>query len=181
MVSENQTTNQDKTQLHKEIEQWILESLSKSHPAFNNFPPCPYAKEALLKNKITIHTIEGDAKEFILNAVENFESYKVEVLVLVDEKNSLTKNQTQELVKEVREILTPINYWLMYDHPAVEEMVSDFDVSFNKAPLFFLQKLDMLCKKADELEKTGYYKNWDPEYYTRVVTKRKQLLKKRDE
>ena len=37
------------------IEIWIENFLNKTSPTLNNLPPCPFAKQALINNKIKIH------------------------------------------------------------------------------------------------------------------------------
>ena len=34
------------------VKDWITNFLSKQSPAFNDLPPCPFAKQALIDNKI---------------------------------------------------------------------------------------------------------------------------------
>ena len=36
----------------EDLENWIVETLSKPNPIFNNLPPCPYAKKAWLDGKV---------------------------------------------------------------------------------------------------------------------------------
>ena len=40
------------------IKIWIENFLNKTSPTLNNLPPCPFAKQALITNKIKIHEIK---------------------------------------------------------------------------------------------------------------------------
>jgi hypothetical protein len=175
---EKQTAFIKSSRLEQDIKDWILTRLSTAHPAFNNLPPCPFAKEALLTKKVRIHRLLNPALSCVHREIELFESYNADVLVLVDEDGRLTRTETESLVEMIRKQYSLQNYWVMYDHPDVDEYVDEFDVSFNKAPLLFLQKLDNLNLRAAELESRGYYKNWSPEYYEDVVKSRARLAPK---
>jgi hypothetical protein len=172
---EREISRQTSLKIEADIRDWILTRLSKAHPAFNNLPPCPFAREALLANKVQLKPLRFPAFECVQNEISQFEDSNIDVLVLFDELNQLSKTQIESLVQTIREQYAAKNYWLMYDHPDVEEHVADFDVSFNKTPLLFLQKLDNLNEKATELEQRGYYKNWSSDYFQDVVGRRKGL------
>jgi len=46
------------------ISNWILETLSVKHPAFNNMPPCPYAKKALLDGNVKVLEVTDFEEQF---------------------------------------------------------------------------------------------------------------------
>jgi hypothetical protein len=164
--------------LHKDIVEWVLGALSQSHPDFNGLPPCPYAKEAIVGNKVAIFAMSAKPALQISQICREFEAFGAEVVVLVDDHQTLEMSQMQKLVFRLREELAPLNFWIMYDHPKIEERIGSFDVSFHKAPLLFIQKLDELCAKADKLQTLDYYGGWAPDYFKRVFLQRKLHAKK---
>ena len=44
------------------LTKWIVDFVSKTHPDLGNFPPCPFAKQALMESKITFQQVK-DVKE----------------------------------------------------------------------------------------------------------------------
>ena len=42
--------NKDEIQL--KLNQWLVDFVEKPNPLLNNWPPCPYARQARLSNKI---------------------------------------------------------------------------------------------------------------------------------
>ena len=42
------------TSMDEQIRSWITSFLSKPNPLLNNFPPCPFAKKALLDERVQI-------------------------------------------------------------------------------------------------------------------------------
>ena len=42
-----------------QLENWILDFLSKPNPAFDNLPPCPYAKKAWVDGNVEIKQFEN--------------------------------------------------------------------------------------------------------------------------
>ena len=44
--------------MESKINEWIVNRLSINLPEFNNLPACPFAKEALVNNKILIQELD---------------------------------------------------------------------------------------------------------------------------
>ena len=44
----------DKNQAKQDITAWINDFVSKPNALLNNFPPCPYARKAMLEQKVDI-------------------------------------------------------------------------------------------------------------------------------
>ena len=64
--------------MESKINEWIVNRLSINLPEFNNLPACPFAKEALIKNKIVIQELDNQfesrlsMKEYFLAELENY-------------------------------------------------------------------------------------------------------------
>ena len=156
------------------IHGWIKGVLSQPHSALNNLSPCPYAKEALLKNEIKIFSTESSPKESLEWMMQNFESLKKRVVVLTCSASLLTSEETTEFVSSIRTSFKGQDLWLMYDHPDISERVLDVDFSYGKEILFFIQKLTDLSQAAQLLMDKGYYKNWPADYFESVFTQREK-------
>lgn len=156
----------------KDLSDWILTTLSRSEEALNHLPPCPYAREALLKRDLEVFEPQSDVEAGLLELLENYPTYNKKVLILSCEKSQLSLKETEDLVLDIRQQYSSKNLWLMYDHPLEEEKVGDIDFSNGNYLLFFVQYLSDLIQKSSELSKSGYYKNWPAEYYSQVVQNR---------
>ena len=45
--------------------QWISDFVSKPNPLLNNFPPCPFAKQAVLEKKIAFEVADKDINLYL--------------------------------------------------------------------------------------------------------------------
>ena len=90
---------EDLKNFKKYIENWILNDLSINDSFFNNLPKCPYAKKALINNKILYdfsnHTNIYKKIDEIANNWNNF-SYEV---ALIKMNNNIDPN----LLKKIHE------------------------------------------------------------------------------
>ena len=173
------------TPVHKieaDIRKWSHEFLEVPNKKLNGLPPCPYAKQAWLDNKVifSINTgVDGLAKE-----VADFESHDYDI------------------VEWANEVLPDIHYldgWcdgvnqamsiagkdmhLMVFHPdydaeeaGLDFLVEDGVVDHNLLYcMVFVQRLSTLDDAALSLEKSGYYKHFPEEVYQSLVLDRREL------
>ena len=167
--------NSDATKM---IHEWISKTLSIPNKNLNGLPPCPYAKEAVLNNEISIFYADKNIEDSVEHTLNQFDSFKKRAVILSCPPSSLSSKETSSLVKKLREKFYTNNLWLMYDHPDIEESVADMNFSFEHSLLFFFQKLDDLTIASQALYKKGYYKNWPEEYFNAVFSKREDYFKK---
>ena len=162
-----------------EIRQWIEERLSTNLPEFNNLPACPFAKEALIKNKIVIQELDNQyesrlsIKEYFLAELENY-SYHwpkgKEVIVLGCKPELISSDDLSDIVEIASEkFLTKRGFIALEDHPDVEEKVLDYKLNQGSYALILLQEAEKLQKAREILKKKQYYKNWTKDYLDDVV------------
>jgi hypothetical protein len=167
--------------MESDIHAWILNSLSHNLEEFNNMPACPYAKQALVDNKVKcveINSVFGDdvIPYQFLAELENF-SYQwpkgIEVVVLGCNPDYISALRLTEIAEQANStFLKTRGYLVLEDHPSVEESVAGYVVNQGAWALLLLQSRKKVIAARKILEKRGYYKNWDPEYYTEVVSDR---------
>ena len=46
------------TSMDEQIRSWITKFVSRPNPLLNNFPPCPFAKKAMLDDRIDIYKFD---------------------------------------------------------------------------------------------------------------------------
>lgn len=167
--------------MESDVHAWILDKLSVDLEEFNNMPACPYAKQALLDGKIKcveINSVFGPdlIPDQFLAELENF-SYQwpkgSEVVVLGCNPELISAEQLTELAEQANNtFLKARGYLVLEDHPAVEESVAGYVVNQGTWALLLLQPKKKIIAAREILDRRGYYKNWDHEYYKEVVLDR---------
>ncbi len=161
----------------QDILKWIREFVEKPNALLNNWPPCPYAKEARLKNKVQIQisSLEDFRQTLQDQAHLLLESSNEVIVVALARGQLLEVKETQKIVRQFREQWVPLDVYILMDHPKDSEITGGLSMNQGTYQLFFLQKLSALKQASAELEKVGYYSHWEPEYYRRVVLGRREF------
>ena len=172
----------------QEIVQWSTEALEKPSPFFNNLPPCPYARNALLNNKVAIIFKREDSYQTLYSCVSQFDD-SFELAIIVDLCNEKTPNQFHEYLDDMNEAISKGMFidqdiWLMGFHPDDEpsDFVADIDFDYEDDTeycMIFVQRLSKLQQAADKLDKKGYYDSYDGEYDASEIYKRRNQLYRR--
>lgn len=159
----------------QDILKWIREFVEKPNALLNNWPPCPYAKEARLKNKVRIcMTSLENLEQTFSEEVLLLESSNHEVSVVALNKGVLMSvTEAKELIHALRHKWSARDIYILMDHPEIKEVTRGLCMNQGTYQIFFLQRLSSLKKAEGELEKAGYYSDWDSDYYQRVVQSRK--------
>jgi hypothetical protein len=155
------------TDFEEYLRNWIVEVLDKPQPWLNNLPACPYAKQALINNRVDFrrsHTYINDVHELFDNWNTQFD-----VVVLVCDDN-LDSNTFSKHVAEINKKYVPLGYACLEDHIDCVESVKDITFNNGKYNLILCQPLDKLNSASTQLAKQGYYQHWDKDYYDQVVS-----------
>ena len=158
------------------IQDWIENFLCKDNIAFNNMPPFPFAKQAMLDDKIVYHELQPihlPMGDYFVAELENF-SYHwpkgKEVVVIGTHPQYISSEELSLSVERATSIfLKTRGYIALEDHPDAEEKVLDVCVNQGKYALVLLQERDKLQRARKILQKQDYYKYWTEEYYKEVV------------
>jgi hypothetical protein len=173
------------TPVHKieaDIRKWSHEFLEVPNKKLNGLPPCPYAKQAWLDNKVifSINTgLDGLAKE-----VADFESHEYDIVVWANEvlPDIHYLDGWCDGVNQAMSIAGK-DMHLMVFHPdydaeeaGLDFLVEDGVVDHNLLYcMVFVQRLSTLDDAALSLEKSGYYKHFPEEVYQSLVLDRREL------
>lgn len=157
------------TSLEQDINDWIMNVLSKGSKVFNGLPACPYAKQAWLDNKVHCHYLDGTfpIQEWISAELENYTYHwpkGKEVVVLGFDPLSILPFQLSEIIDQKTPMLSKRGYTALEDHPFEREEVSGVHLNQGTWGLVLLQETQKLAEARAWLEGKDYYKNWDPEY-----------------
>lgn len=156
------------TEFEDYIRKWILEDLSKPVGLLNNLPKCPFAKKALLDEKVKFYTAAGDLNYVVKEITKHWNDEKIEVAVIHLNWDVKTK-EMEGIVNVYNKLYEPKDFLLLDDHIDVEEKIEDVDFSNGRYNILLLQKKSKIVSARTQLEKLNYYKNWPEEYYNQVV------------
>lgn len=162
----------DEIQIKQDLEHWLVNFVEQPNPLLNNWPPCPYARQARLSNKIfTVFDSPLEIHQYT-GQLENYD-----VVVLCFDHTKFSASQIELFTKHVNSILTLHDFVLLEDHPDSQELVNGVKMNFGKCGLMILQRLSKLNTAADQLREKGYYTTWSKENLDEVVNWRYDLCK----
>lgn len=155
------------TDYEQYLSSWILDVLDKPQPWLNNLPSCPYAKQALVKNRVKF-TRSSDYVADVYKLFENW-NYDVDVVVLVCD-DDVAADLFSEDVRKINDHFVPQGFACLEDHVNCVESVKDIVFNNGRYNLILCQPLTKLNAATEQLTKQGYYKHWDKNYYDQVVS-----------
>ena len=152
-----------------DIENWIVNFVEVPHPALGNFPPCPYARQARINNKIEIVHSTHDLLLITINKCLSLLDEK-DVVVIWFDHEQIAPNLLSELIDDYnKNFLMPRNYVVLEDHPDSPEVLNGVTMNFGQCGLLLLSKLDVLNNASNQLRSKGYYDHWPEENLDYVV------------
>jgi hypothetical protein len=165
-----------------DVRKWSNEFLEIPNEKLNGLPPCPYAKQAWLDDKVvfSINTgVDGLVKE-----VADFDQHDYDIVVWASQylPDMEYLDGWCDGVNEALSIAGK-DMHLMVFHPDydAEEAGLDFlvdeDATDNSLVycMVFVQRLSTLDDAALSLEKSGYYKHFPKDVYQSLVIDRRRL------
>ena len=154
----------DENTVKQKLEQWLIDFVEKPNPLLNNWPPCPYARQARVDNKIHIVSDSPLCIAEYVSFLENFD-----VVILCFDHKEFSASQVELFTKHINSILILKDYVVLEDHPESEEFINGVKMNFGACGLMILQRLSKLNTAADQLQKKGYYNTWSKENLADVV------------
>lgn len=147
------------------LKDWILDFLSTPQKLLNDFPPCPYARKALIDNKIKFYKSQNYNIDVPL-LLENWdESYDVLICVVDDVDPDIFVRD----IKEINMLYQKKGFVCLEDHKNIPEKFYDLNFNNGKYNIIVCQKSEKLNDAVKILESKGYYKNWPAKLYNDVV------------
>ena len=148
---------------NQKIEDWILEFLSKPNSAFDNLPPCPYAKKAWLDGNVEV-------KEFVSFAEmrKDLDEWNKEVIIYLFQYTTLPRcTELQILASKFNEEFP--DFLFLEETPELVEDVAGVIVNQGELCMLLVQKRKPLEEAREELKKTGYYDKWSEDMKERIM------------
>ena len=150
----------------EKLKEWIINFLDKPQKNLNGWSPCPYAKTALVNNKIEF-VYDNDLKGAVKQNIHILE--QKDVLVVCFDKSTICPTELVSIVRELNKELMKDNIVVLEDHPETVETINGVHMNFGEAGLLLVQSLDKLTDASDKLRKAGYYDCWSKDELDEVV------------
>ena len=152
-----------------DIEKWIVDFVEKPNPLLNNWPPCPYARQARLNQQV-------DIRPGCFNPIDDIKQVDlgdVEVVAYVYDRTRWSAAEFNELVETVNvSYLAQQGLIALADHPDDVESVNGVVMNQGTYAIVFVQDLAKLNHFAQILGNKGFYNGWPEEYLTVLFTGR---------
>ena len=159
----------NKDDIVSKLSHWLTSFIEVPNPKLGDWAPCPYARQARVNNNISIKFAEVfEFDDIIRESLETLENK--EVVVVCFDHHIIDPISLQIYVKNMNDMLLPINYVILEDHPDSPEYINDVCMNFGECGLLVIQKLDKLNKASDQLREKGYYDVWTKEDLDTVVS-----------
>ena len=149
------------------IKSWINDFVTQPNPDLNNFPPCPYAKQAILDNKVAYDVADLDIDLFLIKKAEMWDDNIDVCVIFVPEVSS---EELSRLVDSInKRYLMGNDFVALKDHPDDEENINGVIMNNGKYPIVLMQRLSKIQMFSGILKKKGYYDVWTKENLDDVV------------
>lgn len=162
----------DEQNVQQKLTDWLVNFVEKPNPLLNNWPPCPYARQARLSNQI--HVVFDSPLE-----IAQYKSWldTHDVVILCFDPVEYSADQIELFTKHINSILLWHDCVVLEDHPDSEEFINGAKMNFGECGLMILQRLSKLNTAADQLRDKGYYATWSEENLDQVVNWRYDICK----
>ena len=165
-----------------DIRKWSHEFLEVPSDKLNGLPPCPYAKQAWLDNKVVFSVNTG--LEGLIKEVSTFNDHDYDIVVWASEY-LIDMEYLDGWCDGINEAMSIAgkDMHLMVFHPdydaeeaglefLIEDGVTNTDLVYC---MVFVQKLSTLDDASLSLEKSGYYQHFPNDTYNSLVVERRRL------
>ena len=159
----------DQTKIKAQLDHWLVEFVEANNSELTNWPPCPYAKAARLSGMIgTVFCEVFEFNSVIRESMEQLQNK--DVIVVCFDHNMINPVELQYWVAEMNQMLMPMDYVILEDHPDAPEYVNQVKMNFGHCGLLVVQKLTKLNNAADKIRSQGYYNSWNQRELDQVVS-----------
>ena len=153
-----------------DVSKWILDWVSQYNTALG-VVPCPFAKQALLNEKIDWVFVESLSQLELKLMDLAKKGLKNEVVVIgMNPNNVRPSDLTQTIRIYNKRLLMPHNIVALEDHPSDVEKVNGVTMNQGKWAMVLLQNTSKLNNASEILRTQGYYDKWTQEELDDVVT-----------
>jgi hypothetical protein len=154
------------TEYKEYLTKWVEEVLSVPHELLNGLPVCPFARQAIIENKVEFFRTSDYVKD-IANKLDNWDD-SIHALVFVCDDDVDPKQFVVD-VKKLNLKYLDENLVLLEDHTKVDEPFHGIKFNNGKYNIVIAQRLKSINEASKHLARNGYYINWSDDMYNDVV------------
>lgn len=155
-----------------DILSWIERFVEQPHPVLGGWPPCPFARQARLNNRIQI--LLGADPYFDLRLRSRWGMYEYDVIAYVYDPEEWPYERFHSLIESAqKEFLLSHDLIALEDHPDSVEDVNGVIMNQGQYAIVFVQSLSKLNDAARQLATKNFYHSW-PESYLNDLFKHRQ-------
>ena len=153
------------------ITKWMQEFVEQEHPVFAGLPPCPYARQARLRGRVSmIHMTSAEPDSNCWHHIERTNFDATDALILILDPKRWTLKYTHDVVDQLNSAFMPKDVVVLEDHPRQREEIHGVVVNNGRYILLLCQRLSTLNRFSEVLKKKGYYDQWSKKNIADVVT-----------
>jgi hypothetical protein len=149
-------------QIHQDITEWIKDFVETPHPLLNNWPPCPYARQARLQGTVDIQVGTAPCQDLQRLTQTGLGQHEVVILVYDPVAWPLAKFRLDWMA--ALPATKASGLYVLEDHPSELETVRDVVMNHGQYAILFVQMRKKLELAAQHLAARGYYHGWDRLY-----------------
>lgn len=166
----------DLKEAKQSIEHWLETFIEVSHPALNGFPPCPYARQARIKNQID-YRLGGDPYlDLLLLSKKGMEHWEV-VVYIYDPMLWGAEEFNEHIDAANAGPMKLAGLVSLSDHPDHAETQNGVCFNHGTYALSICALTKNLDDASTQLYKKGYYTGWDTTYLDDLFSNRKDPRK----
>lgn len=145
---------------------WMINFVEVPNPKLAGWAPCPYAKQARIRDKISIR-FSDDVISEVRDCLDDLK--EKDVVVICFDHSKLSAGQTHDIVETLNSELIPDDFVILEDHPDTIETVNGVSMNFGECGLLVIQRLSKLNAASASLKEKDYYDCWKQEALDYVV------------
>ena len=161
------------------ILQWMEKFVEVPHPSFGNMPPCPYARQYRVQDKIKIVETPlvpkwGAPQDIWVTAEQVYETWNDDFeAIIVARENVARRYNSAEMVsariKELNDKYKSKDLVALEDHPMDPEEIDGVQMNHGGLILVVIQRLSKINKHSEMLKGGEYYDKWSQQNLDDVV------------
>ncbi len=155
----------DLEKVREHIRQWIENTLSVPSPLFNNLPPCPYSREALLKNKLDIRCVDGAELLNAMTEIGNTWDDRYEIILLASEPDTIKPEELIAGLEKWNKQFEGRDLLGFCDHPFCTDPKYKVTSANGKYVLVGMQRLANFVQAAKPLHKKQYFAKVNKQFW----------------
>lgn len=165
----------DQHDIKEKLINWIVNFLEVPNQQLNNWAPCPFARQARIKDNIFYKFCTvPELTDTLTDSIYILE--QKEIVVICFNHTHINTLTLQKWVEDQNNILMPIGYVILEDHPEHPEYINGVKMNFGHCGLLLMTKLDKLNIASSQLKNKGYYSVWNKEELDFVVSWRSNTV-----